>query len=170
MTLLAAGHAFGVEFKGVELGQPLWLSEERAVFGQLDCNPMQMSPDEYREFVEELKVTMPDVRKVCAGSTSIATVPADVTVLLGPSRRVLKLTFQFAGADYSRVVEAMTAKWGTGIAEVRDVNDESVWWDFDDGAMVSVHVTPGAADATDAVPIVALAEYSVAVLTPTTDL
>jgi hypothetical protein len=86
---------------------------------------------------------------------------------------VLRLTIQFAGEDYSQVLTAMTEKWGEGVEEVREEHDKSVWWDFDDGISVSVHLTPYADDAsnsTDDILLVGLAEYSLPVTTPAGDL
>jgi len=70
-------------------------------------------------------------------------------------------------------VTAMTEKWGEGVEEVREEHDKSVWWDFDDGISVSVHLTPYADDAsnsTDDILLVGLAEYSLPVTTPAGDL
>lgn len=171
LMFVAAQNAFAVDFKGVEIGEKLMISEERTAFGRLDCNPMQLSATEYARFVADMQESMPGVRKVCAATTSIATVPAAVTVLLGPARRVLRLTFQFDSESYERVVDAMTLKFGEGIVETRDANDESVWWDFEDGNVVSVHRMPvddedGAVDVTS----VAMAEYAMPVASPSEDL
>ena len=172
VTLLLSGGAWAVDFKGVELGDPLWISEERSVFGTLDCNSMQLDPQAYQDYLQELQQVIPGVRKVCTGATSIATIPAEATVVLGASRRVLRLTFQFAGEDYSQVLTAMMEKWGEGVEEVRDEHDKSVWWDFDDGISVSVHLTPyaDASNSTDDILLVGLAEYSLPVTTPAGDL
>ena len=175
LALLApplSGAASAVDFKGIKLGQTLWITQERAVFGTLDCNPMQMSPEQHQIYVQELQQVMPEVREVCAGSTSIAAVPAEVTVLLGAYRRVLRMTFQFASENYPQVLNAMTAKWGEGVAEVRDEFDESVWWDFDDGISISVHQTPGDADpnSEEDLLLIGLVEYSLPVGTPEGDL
>jgi hypothetical protein len=169
--LLSAG-AWAVDFKGIELGDPLWITEERSVFGTLDCNPMQMDAAAYQAYLQEVQQDIPGARKVCIGSTSIATVAANATVILGGSRRVLRLTFQFAGADYPQVLTAMMDKWGEGVAEVRDEHDESVWWDFEDGTTVSVHLMPetDAAASTGSSATIGLAEYSVPVTTPAGDL
>ena len=168
---LSAG-AWAVDFKGIELGDPLWITEERSVFGTLDCNPMQMDAAAYQAYLQEVQQDIPGARKVCIGSTSIATVAANATVILGGSRRVLRLTFQFAGADYPQVLTAMMDKWGEGVAEVRDEHDESVWWDFDDGTTISVHLIPetDAASSTGSTATIGLAEYSVPVTTPAGDL
>jgi hypothetical protein len=169
---LPSGAASEVDFKGIELGQPLWKTQERAVFGTLNCNPMQMSPEQHQIYLQELQQLMPEVRDVCAGSTSIAAVPAEVTVLLGAYRRVLRMTFQFASENYPQVLNAMTAKWGEGVAEVRDEFDESVWWDFDDGISISVHQTPDDADpnSEEDLLLIGLVEYSLPVSTPEGDL
>jgi hypothetical protein len=171
-VILMSREARGLEFKGIELGKQLWTSEERLVFGELDCNPMQLGADEYEVYLQELQFAMPGVRKVCVATTSIATVPADVTVAFGSYRRVLRLTFQFAGEDYTQVIDAMSSKWGEGEAEVRSQFDESVWWIFDDGTSISVHQMPGADDANhveDFAPI-GVAEYSLPPVTPEGDL
>jgi hypothetical protein len=161
---------YAVDFKGIDIGQPLWIGDERSVFGVLDCNPMGLEVEQYERYLLELQSIMPGVRKICYASTSIATIPADATVLLGTSRRVLRLTLQFAGNEYPRVVEAMTSKWGDGIAEVRDEFDKSIWWDFEDGTTVSAHqVPPESATNPDKRPV-GLVEYSVPVVTPESDL
>jgi hypothetical protein len=172
ITLLFSGGAWAVDFKGIELGDPLWVTEEHSVFGTLDCNPMQLDPDAYQGYLQELQQVVPGARKVCTGATSIAAIPADATVVLGASHRVLRLTFQFAAEDYSQVLTAMMEKWGEGVEEVRDENDKSVWWDFDDGISVSVHLTPyaDASNSTDDNLLVGLAEYSLPVTTPSGDL
>jgi hypothetical protein len=133
---------------------------------------MQLDPDAYQGYLQELRQVIPGARKVCTGATSIAAIPADATVVLGASRRVLRLTFQFAAEDYSQVLTAMMEKWGEGVEEVRDENDKSVWWDFDDGISVSVHLTPyaDASNSTDDNLLVGLAEYSLPVTTPSGDL
>lgn len=172
VTLLWSASAGAVDFKGVELGQTLWASAERSVFGKLDCNPLGLDPDDYQAYIREMRAIFPGAQRVCSATTSIATVPSDVTVVLGPSRRVLRMTFQFDGEHYKRVVDAMTAKWGEGLVDTRDMNDESVWWDFEDGSSVSVHQTPGAweySDNTETVTV-GLAEYSLPVATPAGDL
>jgi hypothetical protein len=172
-ALFLSGGAWAVDFKGIELGKTLWAPTEQSVFGRLDCNPMQLDPNAYQGYLQELQQVIPGARKVCTGATSIAAIPADATVVLGASRRVLRLTFQFAAEDYSQVLTAMIEKWGKGIEEVRDENDKSVWWDFDDGISVSVHLTPYADDAsasTDDILLVGLAEYSLPVTTPAGDL
>jgi hypothetical protein len=152
ITLFLSGGAWAVDFKGVELGQHLRLGAERSAFGRLDCNPMQLDPVAYQGYLQEMQQVMPGARKVCTSATSIAAVPAEATVVLGASRRVLRLTIQFAGEDYSQVL---------------------MWWDFDDGISVSVHLTPYADDAsnsTDDILLVGLAEYSLPVTTPAGDL
>jgi hypothetical protein len=171
-VIIMSSEAKALDFKGIELGEPLWISEERSIFGTLDCNPMQMEPNEYQFYLQEMQAIVPGVRKVCVANTSIATVPADVTVLLGPSRQVLRLTFQFAGENYSRVTEAMTSKWGEGVPEVRDQFDESVWWVFADGTSISVHQVPGDDDATyvENASSFGLAEYALPATTPAGDL
>ena len=172
VTLLLSGGAWAVDFKGIELGKTLYVWDEQSVFGRLDCNPRQLDPDAYQDYIEEQQQLFPGARKVCTGSTSIAAIPAGATVVLGASRRVLRLTFQFAGEDYSQVLTAMMEKWGEGVEEVRDENDKSVWWDFDDGISVSVHLTPDAdaSSSTDDILLVGLAEYSLPVTTPAGDL
>ena len=171
-ALLWSGGACAVDFKGVELGETLWASAERSVFGELNCNPLGLEPEDYRAYIREMRSVLPEAQRVCSGATSIATVPSDVTVVLGPSRRVLRLTFQFAGENYKRVVDAMTAKWGEGLVDTRDMNDESVWWDFEDGSSVSVHLAPGAFDYPEDTETasVGLAEYALPVATPAGDL
>jgi hypothetical protein len=164
--LCLTGTANAVDFKGIELGRPLGLSKERSVFGTLDCNPMRLTADEYQAYVQEMQYLIPGVRQVCSGSTSVATIPAAATVLLGTSRRVLRLTFQFTGDEYRRVLDAMTSKWGEGVAEEREEDDKSVWWDFEDGATVSVHQVPSEDDQ----HVIGLVEYSVSVTTPEGDL
>ncbi len=172
VVMIMSTEARALEFKGIELGKQLWTSVGRSVFGELDCNPMQLGADEYEVYLQELQFAVPGVRKECVASISIATVPADVTVALGSSRRVLRLTFQFAGEDYTQVMDAMSSKWGEGEAEVRDQFDESVWWIFDDGMSISVHQVPGTDDANhveDFAPI-GLAVYSLPPVTPEGDL
>jgi hypothetical protein len=172
VMMLMLTEARALEFKGIELGERLWISKGISVFGELDCNPMQLGADEYEVYLQELQFAMPGVRKMCVATTSIATVPADVTVALGSSRRVLRLTFQFAGEDYTQVIDAMSSKWGEGEAEVRGQFDESVWWIFDDGTSISVHQMPGTDDANhveDFAPI-GVAEYSLPPVTPEGDL
>ena len=172
VMMIMSTDARALEFKGIELGKHLRISKERSVFGELDCNPMQLGADEYEVYLQELQFAVPGVRKECVAITSIATVPADVTVALGSPRRVLRLTFQFAGEDYTQVIDAMSSKWGEGEAEVRDQFDESVWWIFDDGMSISVHQVPGTDDANhveDFAPI-GLAVYSLPPVTPEGDL
>jgi hypothetical protein len=172
VVLMLSTEARALEFKGIELGKQLWSSVGRSVFGELDCNPMQLGADEYEVYLEELQFSLPGVRKVCIATTSIAAVPADVTVALGSSQRVLRLTFQFAGEDYIQVIDAMSSKWGEGEAEVRGQFDESVWWIFGDGTSISVHQMPGTDDANhieDFAPI-GVAEYSLPPVTPEGDL
>jgi hypothetical protein len=172
VTLFLSGGAWAVDFKGVKLGGPLFISVEQSVFGALDCNPMQLDPDEYQRYLQELQQIIPGARKICTGATSIAAIPAEATVVLGASRRVLRLTFQFAAENYPQVLTAMMEKWGEGVEEVREENDKSVWWDFDDGISVSVHLTPSADafNSTDDILLVGLAEYSLPVTTPAGDL
>ena len=172
VALFLSGGAWAVDFKGVELGQYLLLGAERSAFGRLDCNPMQLDRDAYQGYLEELQQVIPSAREVCTGSTSIAAIPAEATVVFGAFRRVLRLTFQFAGEDYSQVLTAMMEKWGEGVEEVRDEHDKSVWWDFDDGISVSVHLTPyaDASNSTNDIVLVGLAEYSLPFTTPAGDL
>lgn len=172
LILFLSGGASAADFKGVELGDPLRISTERSVFGALDCNPMKLEPEEYQNYLHELQQVNPGVRKVCKGSTSIAAVPADVTVVLGNSRRVLRLTFQFAGEDYSQVFTAMMDKWGEGVTEDRDEYDKSTWWDFDDGSNVSVHLVPvaDASTSTGKGVSIGLAEYALSITTAAEDL
>jgi hypothetical protein len=172
LTLFLPGAASALDFKGVELGDPLQISVERSVFGKLDCNPMKLEPDAYQDYLYELRQVDPGVRKVCNGSTSIAAVPAEVTVVFGSSRRVLRLTFQFAGEKYSQIFTAMMDKWGEGVTEERDPYDKSAWWDFDDGSSVSVHLMPveGAYTSTGENVSIGLAEYALSVATPAGDL
>jgi hypothetical protein len=171
MLFLSSG-ASALDFKGIKLGETLWLIDEKSVFGTLDCNPMQMSTDDYKNYLREMQAIVPGVREICAAAASIANIPADVTVLLGPFRRVLRLTFQFAGEDYADVIDAMTQKWGEGLVEVRDQYDESVWWDFDDGTSVSVHQTLDSNGNTsgDNLSLIGLAEYALPTATPAGDL
>jgi hypothetical protein len=172
VVMIMSTETRALEFKGIELGKPLWPSVGKSVFGELDCNPMQLSDDEYEVYLQELQFDLPGARTVCVATTSIATVPADVTVALGSSRRVLRLTFQFAGEDYTQVIDAMSSKWGEGEVEVRGQFDESVWWIFDDGTSISVHQMPGTDDANhveDFAPI-GVAEYSLPPVTPEGDL
>lgn len=172
VVMILSTEARALEFKGIELGKQLWTSVGRSVFGELDCNPMQLGADEYAVYLQELRFDLPGVRKVCVATTSIATVPADVTVALGSYRRVLRLTFQFAGQDYTQVVDAMSSKWGEGEAEVRGQFDESVWWVFDDGTSISVHQMPGDDDTTyvEDSSYFGLAEYALPATTPAGDL
>lgn len=171
-VMIMSTESRALEFKGIELGKRLWTTEEISIFGELDCNPMQMDPDEYEVYLQDLQFVVPGVRQLCVATTSIATVPADVTVALGAARQVLRLTFQFAGENYTQVIDAMSSKWGEGEAEVRDQFDESVWWIFDDGTSISVHQMPGSDDASqieDFAPI-GVAEYSLPPVTPEGDL
>ena len=170
MLLALASPALAVDFKGVEIGEPLWRATEKSVFGTLDCNPEDLGPEEYERYMLEMQSVVPGVRKVCAATTSIATIPADATVLLGPSRRVLRLTFQFPGEHYARVVGAMQSKWGEGVIEVRDEVDQSIWWDFEGGMTVSAHQVPAAVSDPAARLSVGLVEYSLPVETPESDL
>ena len=173
VLLLLAGAsslAYAVDFKGVELGNTLWASTERIVFGDLDCNPLQLSEQDYQDYVLEMQALVPGVQQVCVANTSIATVPADVTVLLGKSRRVLRLTFQFAGQSYPLVLRAMSEKWGEGIHEVRGEADESMWWDFGDGSTVSIHHAPVQEAPESAVAAVGLVEYALSNTAPADDL
>jgi hypothetical protein len=172
VMMIMSTEARALEFKGIELGKPLWPSVGKSVFGKLDCNPRQLDADEYEVYLQEFQFAMPGVRKMCVATTSIATVPADVTVALGSSQRVLRLTFQFAGENYTQVIDAVSSKWGEGEAEVRGQFDESVWWIFDDGTSISVHQLPGADDANhveDFAPI-GVAVYSLPPVTPEGDL
>ena len=155
------GTANAVDFKGVELGGTLWASTERLVFGDLDCNPLKLSEGDYQDYILEMQGFVPGVRQVCVAETSIATVPADATIMLGQSRRVLRLTFQFAGQSYPLVLKAMSDKWGEGVHEVRGEGDESMWWDFSDGSSVSLHHTPAESEGSDSMASVGLAEYSI---------
>jgi hypothetical protein len=171
-VIFMSREARGLEFKGIELGKHMRTSEELSVFGVLDCNPMQLGADEYEVYLQELQFAVPGVRKVCVATTSIATVPADVTVAFGLYRRVLRLTFQFAGQDYAQVADALSSKWGEGQAEVRDQFDESVWWIFDDGTSISVHQVPGTDDANHVEDFasIGVAEYALPSVTPEGDL
>lgn len=171
-SLATLGETVAADFKGVELGRPLRLSTERAVFGNLDCNPMRLSPEQYQRYLEQTNAIVPGARKICMASASIATVPADVTIVLGSNRRVLRITFQFAGNQYARVVEAMTTKWGAGVEEIRDRFDRSIWWDFEDGTSISAHQQPEAGDAEAAGPesSLGLVEYALPTVTPSSDL
>ena len=164
-----SGLAQAVEFKGIELGETLWLNQEKDVFGALDCNPLQLSETEYQDYMLEMQAVVPGAQQVCVATTSIATVPSDVTVVLGLSRRVLRLTFQFAGTNYPMVLRAMADKWGDGIHEVRGDKDESMWWDFSDGSSVSVHRSP-TEDSRSHMSSVGLVEYMLSATTPTEDL
>ena len=164
-----SGLAHAVDFKGVELGETLWLNLERDVFGALDCNPLQLGEAEYQEYILEMQAVVAGAQQVCVATTSIATVPSDVTVVLGLSRRVLRLTFQFAGTNYPLVLRAMTDKWGDGVHEVRGEKDESMWWDFSDGSSVSVHRSP-TEDSRSEMSSVGLAEYMLSTNKPTQDL
>ena len=164
LALLISGNALAVDFKGIKLGQPLLFVEERSVFGTLDCNPNRMSPDEYQGFLQELQAVVPGVRTVCMGETSIATVAANATVLLGTSRRVLRMTFQFDGNYYAQVMDAIGQKWGEGFEDTSDGADSSVWWVFEDGTSISVHRA-----GSDAAPV-GLVEYTLQDTTPAGDL
>ena len=53
--LFLSGTAWGIDFKGIELGKPLRITEELSVFGRLDCNPMQMDPEEHKSYLQELQ-------------------------------------------------------------------------------------------------------------------
>ena len=166
----ASGLAYAVDFKGVVLGKPIWPPTQKVAFGVLDCNPLQLSEQDYQDYVLEMQALVPGVQQVCVGTTSIATVPADVTVLFGLSRRVLRLTFQFEGQHYPLVLKAMSDKWGEGLHEVRGEADESMWWDFSDGTSVSLHHTPLEDEGHDGAASVGLAEYGLSVTTPAGDL
>jgi hypothetical protein len=139
VVLFVTGYAEATEFKGITLGETLRKFDESSVFGSLDCNPMRMDPGDYHQYVQEMQPIVVGVRQVCMASTSIATVPADVTVLLGSARRVLRMTFEFAGEDHEQVLAAMVEKWGEGVEEIYDNADEVVWWVFGDGSSISVH-------------------------------
>jgi hypothetical protein len=173
LLLLLAGAsslAYAVDFKGIELGKTLWASTERIVFGGLDCNPLKLGDEDYQNYVIEMQALVPGVQQVCVATTTIATVPADVTVLLGLSRRVLRLTFQFEEKNYPLVLKAMSEKWGEGVHEVRGEADESMWWDFSDGTTVAVHHTPVETEGLDGVVYEGLAEYALSDTTPAGDL
>lgn len=172
LAALLSGDALAADFKGIELGQPLRLTQEKFVFGTLDCNPNQLSPDQYQGFVQELQAVVPGVRRVCTGSTSIAAVAADVTVLLGASRRVLRMTFAFDGRHFSQVQDAISQKWGDGIEDSPDEPDSVVWWVFDDGTSISIHRTLSgtAADPGSGAALVGLVEYTLQDTTPAGDL
>jgi hypothetical protein len=165
--LLVTTEAAAVDFKGIEIGEPMRRVDESAVFGQLECNPLQMNSDEDSQYVQDLQTNTPGVRQMCVASTSIATIPAEVTVLLGSSRRVLRLTFQFSGQEYPHILRAMTEKWGEAVREVYDNADESVWWVFNDGRSISVHRVRGTASASAVVGVV---EYAMPTTTPAGDL
>jgi hypothetical protein len=172
VMMIMSTDARALEFKGIELGKYLWTSEKLSVFGELDCNPMQLGADEYAVYLQELQFAVPGAREECVGTISIATVPADVAVALDAYRRVLRLTFQFAGEDYTQVIDAMSSKWGEGEVEVRNQFDESVWLIFDDGTSISVHQMPGTDDANhieDFAPI-GVAVYALPPVTPEGDL
>ena len=166
---VASGLAHAVDFKGVELGETLWLNQEKDVFGALDCNPLQLSEADYQSYMLEMQALVPGAQQVCVATTSIATVPSNVTVVLGLSRRVLRLTFQFVGTNYPMVLRAMADKWGDGVHEVRGEKDESMWWDFSDGSSVSVHRSP-TEDSRSDMTSVGLVEYMLSASTPTEDL
>jgi hypothetical protein len=173
LLLLLAGApslTYALDFKGVVLGKTLWASTERIVFGVLDCNPLKLSEEDYPNYILEMQALVPGVQKVCVATTSIATVPADVTVLLGKSRQVLRLTFQFEGQHYPLVLKAMSDKWGEGLHEVRGEVDESMWWDFSDGSTVSIHHAPMQEAPESAVSAVGLVEYALSDTTPADDL
>jgi hypothetical protein len=171
-VIIMSAEAKALDFKGIKLGSHLMVAAERSAFGTLDCNPMQMETNEYQIYLQEMRSIMPDVQEICVANTSIATVPADVTVVFGSYRRVLRLTFQFAGENYSLVTEAMTSKWGEGVMEVRDQFDESAWWVFDDGTSISVHQIPADDDTTvvEDSSSVGLAVYALPATTPAGDL
>ena len=172
-ALSVAPAVSALDFKGVTLGKPLLIIAERQVFGGLDCNPMGLQPPEYAVLVADTQAVVPGARQICVASTSIAAVPADVTVVLGSARRVLQLSFQFAGSEFPQISRAMEAKWGPGIADVRGEHDRSLWWEFEDGAVVSLHEYPNQeaqSSAEAAAAGVGLAEYSLPTLTPTGDL
>ena len=171
-AFLCSQSAWAVDFKGLQLGEPMMLYAERQVFGTLDCNPMGLEPPAYAAWLAEMQSVTPGAQQICVASTSIAAVPADVTVVLGSARRVLRLTFEFAGEHYPQILRAMEAKWGAGLPEVRGEQDQSMWWEFEDGAVVSLHQHPienAPEDAAD-VAAVGLAEYALPTLTPTGDL
>jgi hypothetical protein len=172
VVMIMSTEARALDFKGIELGKRLWASEEKTVFGEMDCNPMQLNADEYEVYLLELQFAVPGVHKECVATISIATVPADVTVALDYYRRVLRLTFQFASDDYTQVLDAMSSKWGEGEVEVRNQFDESVWWIFDDGTSISVHQMPGTDDANHVENFApsGVAVYSLAPVTPEGDL
>ena len=172
LLLLAgtSGLAYAVDFKGVVLGKPLWPPTSKIAFGVLDCNPLNLSAEDYPGYILEMQALVPGVQKVCVATTSIATVPADVTVLLGSSRRVLRLTFQFEGQHYPLVLRAMSEKWGEGVHDVRGEADESMWWDFSDGSSVSVHHAPVQEAPESAVSTVGLVEYALSDTAPADDL
>lgn len=161
LIVLAAlpGLAHAVDFKGIELGEPLWFHHERDVFGELDCNPLRLGKDDYQAYMLEMQALVPGAQQVCVATTSIATAPADATVILGMSRRVLRLTFQFTGDNYPLVLSAMGEKWGEGVHEVRGEKNESTWWDFSDGSSISVHLSPVENAQNDAIASVGLVEY-----------
>ena len=165
-----SGLTHAVDFKGIEIGETLWPDRQRDVFRDLDCNPLQLANDDYQAYMLEMQALVPGAQKVCLATTSIATVPADVTVVLGLSRRVLRLTFQFEGANYPLVLRAMSQKWGDGIREVRGESDESVWWDFSDGSSVSIHRSPAEGEPSGSPVSIGLVEYALTVTAPRDDL
>ncbi len=173
VALSGAPAASALDFKGITLGKSLLINTERQVFGGLDCNPMGLESPEYAVLVADMQAVVPGARQICVASTSIAAVPADVTVVLGSARRVLRLSFQFAGSEYPQISRAMEGKWGPGIADVRGEHDRSLWWEFEDGAVVSLHEYPNQesqSSGQEAAAGVGLAEYSLPTLTPTGDL
>ena len=64
----------------------------------------------------------------------------------------------------------MESKWGEGIIEVRDDEDKSIWWDFEDGITVSAHLVPAQVPDATTVVSVGLVEYSLPAATPEADL
>jgi hypothetical protein len=172
VLLLVSGNAVATEFKGIKLGETLRKFDESSVFGPLDCNPMRMDPDDYHQYVQEMQSIVVGVRQVCMASTSIATVPADVTVLLGSARRVLRMTFEFDGEDHEQVLAAMVEKWGEGVEEFYDNADEVVWWVFGDGSSISVHkLRANAGNATSGdTAFAGLVEFALPDTTPASDL
>jgi len=172
VLLLVSGNAAATEFKGIKLGETLRKFDESSVFGSLDCNPMNMVPDDYSQYVQEMQSVVVGVRQVCTASTSIAAVPADVTVLLGSSRRVLRMTFEFSGVDHAQVLAAIIEKWGEGVEEVYDNSDQVVWWIFDDGSSISVHHlrSSGSDTKNGNSAIVGVVEFALPDTTPASDL
>ena len=166
----APGLAHAVDFKGIELGETLWMSQERDVFGDLDCNPLKLRDKDYQDYVLDMQAVVPGAKQVCIATTTIATVPADVTVILGVSRRVLRMTFQFESESYPLILRAMSEKWGEGIHEVRGEADQSVWWDFSDGSTISVHQSPAEDTQQNELSSVGLVEYMLPNRIPANDL